>query len=1789
MMAEWQDHFDTADILEQLSDRESSIDSAGDFEESYPSPLMEPHQGEHAPVELPVTETGVYEPLELASPNIVPGDIVYIRRRTGEQLHYTKAVYLGDPGGGQKTTTTNHEARPAMDNTPAIRNGGFGALQVEAVTNQPLSIARRHLAASQLRMRDVEPDQLSQSEWVRFLAMPEDERQRWISQFQRQRRESAESARSSSHIARDWNTRIDTKVSLSELVRKKDVTEDERIEAKSIQAHKATQNTEAPSVSLGHLSNTTLPLGIMSTLIMKASKLGSGDDVLVGYDEATVRTTFSSFMRQYGTKVLDRSISVKDIVHMFYASAKSDLAKDTTLSASVRTKLVERHAALLTEVLIGIIDQMTGRYFSDRDIVSAQLREEQADMMSRANQASRDAKSDVTNGEHNGSTREERLKEAELSPQSIKALKSRLGLVIEGEETGLALSKFGAHLMRQACSSFLGWLPYIQMRLVDILEAFYECARTVVQQDRATSNKESRSVATERLVVSLLDLLITIDAGLEREGLDTAPTRRPGPITAVLMEERSRYLTQASEIEERLFRVSERSKPEFDIHFFTEQSRRAHDKRYGEMMTGREDEPSDLDDPSEHKYCYCLRGSHGVMVACDGPNCRRKWFHLSCTDLERPLSDYKTWFCIFCQPPVSKTAEDTPGATAAAIVDESDTEPGPNKTQDAGEAANERPPRGMVCDNCKFVWSDTQMSNSSTSANKQPNGLPCLFDFLNCSMTFTDVESWNEHCKSHFKGKAPPKQLRCPYSSCAWTTSREDGEDAWNQRLEHLVHAHDVLSYSEVLFEKPDVQLFKYLWTSRIITDAQLQELRKHGRVGSHRSCPKCGSYSVFAEVLSRTTSLEAADAALRPDATGEEAIGQYFSERTDKFMSLYRRETPTEPKSEQSREDRPSSNTTGDRSTRVTDSDLLAVRELRQTVDQIEYAHYILSQAYFKYNGDFAGDADISDLRRRLRSVGDGLRKLLGDRSDDAEYMVELRSLHGISSALCSSIQNTLEDLLIAVKSGDARQLSRTIRVMEEVEKVGIMERFRYYEELVVDFSIVWMGAGLRTDVWSDPDERVPTLLTAQESNTLQVTERNLHRRAIWPAEWKSHPALQYPQVEDKQIGGSSDAPLKLESPLALPEDISSSVMSTGDASASIIDSHPITVHQLGLTLGLIEDAASRLNQFHSESSGSFTGISETREAEEQLCTARDALKGLLHRQSNDTKDVERMAKFDRLGAAFYTSCSIIGTTLDVVVMGIESDDIRMRTTEKVQMGLRWHQDLMVALAKLKVALAFLVEEIGDGDVSSAPEANVSEMLRSQGSDGLKSAGATFSRQGLPAKKTLRPDLQDPQVEDVQVEGGLEGILKLSRREEEEEEEEHTAIPENPASASHDRGRRSQKKPADISAGSADRRPAHPGQPEPYHRPETREPDWTPKNMADLMLQRSDEEPSLAPKQPAVGTLFEDSPSESSGRGPARQKEPAVTQQYSNPAGKYHAERTRSEGRVWMSKFDEAVNNYGAESKGTVMLPDMRDYTELAQSLQTMDDRRKMLPPPPFIREQREGRWTAVHSVPEPSTLKSASSPTAYVPPPALAHPSRATYDLLSQHLDKRASENSHRSPTMATPDPSLPPSIRRNRADVPGDPPFRDFDAAREFSREIARRQEAEAEATRRGQENPKVARALGLRPMPRTLDNSIDDEPSSGSRPNATTADRGSEEHLGPRSIRGRRREDIERERTRTAAEGLQEPVEEGVETGDEQIFDEFDEMLMDDDLYNYAEGAMRPRRRQRSWERKRDSWS
>lgn len=41
------------------------------------------------------------------------------------------------------------------------------------------------------------------------------------------------------------------------------------------------------------------------------------------------------------------------------------------------------------------------------------------------------------------------------------------------------------------------------------------------------------------------------------------------------------------------------------------------------------------DDRNEPRYCYCNGVSYGEMVGCDGEDCEREWFHLTCVGLTR--------------------------------------------------------------------------------------------------------------------------------------------------------------------------------------------------------------------------------------------------------------------------------------------------------------------------------------------------------------------------------------------------------------------------------------------------------------------------------------------------------------------------------------------------------------------------------------------------------------------------------------------------------------------------------------------------------------------------------------------------------------------------------------------------------------------------------------------------------------------------------------------------------------------------------------------------------------------------------------------------------------------------------------------------------------------------------------------------------------------------------------------------------------------------------------------------
>lgn len=122
------------------------------------------------------------------------------------------------------------------------------------------------------------------------------------------------------------------------------------------------------------------------------------------------------------------------------------------------------------------------------------------------------------------------------------------------------------------------------------------------------------------------------------------------------------------------------------------------------------------------------------------------------------------------------------------------------------------------------------------SVDQQPTFISCLYRFLGCDETsFEDARGWYEHSKSHLRGQAPPGSLRCPYSSCPWTVSGVNGEESWRKRWTHLQAEHDVLADGEALCEKRDGKLFEHLWKARVIDSAQLQELRRSGRLGLDR------------------------------------------------------------------------------------------------------------------------------------------------------------------------------------------------------------------------------------------------------------------------------------------------------------------------------------------------------------------------------------------------------------------------------------------------------------------------------------------------------------------------------------------------------------------------------------------------------------------------------------------------------------------------------------------------------------------------------------------------------------------------------------------------------------------------------------------------------------------------------------------------------------------------------------------------------------------------------------------
>lgn len=67
----------------------------------------------------------------------------------------------------------------------------------------------------------------------------------------------------------------------------------------------------------------------------------------------------------------------------------------------------------------------------------------------------------------------------------------------------------------------------------------------------------------------------------------------------------------------------------------------AHDTASGYNGTDNDDQNEDT-----RLYCVCNSVSYGDMVACDGPDCKREWFHWSCVGLT--TAPKGSWYCDEC-------------------------------------------------------------------------------------------------------------------------------------------------------------------------------------------------------------------------------------------------------------------------------------------------------------------------------------------------------------------------------------------------------------------------------------------------------------------------------------------------------------------------------------------------------------------------------------------------------------------------------------------------------------------------------------------------------------------------------------------------------------------------------------------------------------------------------------------------------------------------------------------------------------------------------------------------------------------------------------------------------------------------------------------------------------------------------------------------------------------------------------------------------------------------------------
>jgi Zn finger protein HypA/HybF involved in hydrogenase expression len=345
-------------------------------------------------------------------------------------------------------------------------------------------------------------------------------------------------------IAREWNSKQEVEVSMPALVRKTSFTEEERLEAEYVWATSALEGREGQVGPRHYRRNILLSSRTIDELKTRAHLLETGEVELQEYDEGLVKPIFSKFLQQINIRDSAHGLPLEDVVRTFYATTTSYFSGDNASTDQIWKADVERSAALLMDVLIGIIRE--GSDHSDEEL--AQIKAEHGQMIARASQAVKGARGDYI--KQSVGDLQDALDHLEIDFETLEAFKVRAQGVATGQEQ---LPGFDDKHVRQTFVEFSQKLatapPRARHLVVEVMQEFESCVLSeLIQLGRLDVGSTAATEVLLRQKALLLSLLISVDAQLQFQHHGSAPRIR-SRFTSLLMEERATYLLAISEVQ----------------------------------------------------------------------------------------------------------------------------------------------------------------------------------------------------------------------------------------------------------------------------------------------------------------------------------------------------------------------------------------------------------------------------------------------------------------------------------------------------------------------------------------------------------------------------------------------------------------------------------------------------------------------------------------------------------------------------------------------------------------------------------------------------------------------------------------------------------------------------------------------------------------------------------------------------------------------------------------------------------------------------------------------------------------------------------------------------------------------------------------------------------------------------------------------------------------------------------------------------------------------------------------